>query len=160
MEQSTETDSLLDISSARLQRGLNNISSGVTLATLRLEQLPGAPLYPGSMSMPNVTSRPTFPLYPSASRLDHLFPHIDNFGVALNHGGTTSTEPPYAWILDFTEDGKRKGVVMSQSRLKEIELVINPLGVGNTLHGVADMLSLGSWIDLLVCYYYMSRLSA
>ncbi len=100
--------------------------------------------------MPDVTSRPTFPLCPSASRLDHLFPHVDNFGVALNPPGTTSSEPPYAWLLDFTESGKRSGIVMSQSRMKEIELVINPLSVGNALGDVADMLSPGSWIDLLV----------
>ena len=147
----------LDISPVHLRKGLNNITKGVTLATLRLEQLPGAPLYPGSISMPDVTSRPTFPLCPSASRLDHLFPHVDNFGVALNTPGATPSEPPYAWILDFTGNGKRSGVVMNQSRMKEIELVVNPLSVGNALGAVADMLSPGSWIDLLVSYNYELR---
>jgi hypothetical protein len=52
-------------------------------------------------------------------------------------------------MLDFTQGGKRRGVVMSQSRMKAIELVVNPLAVGHNLSAMGDTAA-GSWIDLLV----------
>ena len=103
--------------------------------------------------MPNVTTRPTFPLTPAVSELDHNFPQFgDNFGVAVNSHDSTAFSGPYTWVLDFTESGKRPGVVTSQSRMKEIELVVNPLGGIDSLNGVSEMLSFGtlSWVDLLV----------
>ncbi|KAF8971056.1 hypothetical protein BDZ97DRAFT_1787474 [Flammula alnicola] len=90
-----------------------------------LRSLPKAHLYPPSMSMPNITARPTFPLVASASDLDHSFPQLDSFGMDAN------SSAPFAWVLDFTAGGKLPGVIMSQSRMKAIELVVNPLGGGD-----------------------------
>jgi hypothetical protein len=53
-------------------------------------------------------------------------------------------------MLDFTQGGKRRGVVMSQSRMKAIELVVNPLAVGNNLNAMGEAVAVGSWVDTLV----------
>jgi len=92
-------------------------------------------------------------LAPAVSELDHNFPQFgDNFGVAVDSHDSTAFSGPYTWVLDFTESGKRPGVVTSQSRMKEIELVVNPLGGIDSLNGVSEMLSFGtlSWVDLLL----------
>lgn len=66
---------------------------------------------------------------------------------------STNQDAQYEWVLDFTNNKKTKGVVMTQSRMREIELVINPFsGVEN---GAAGMGRLGvppgqTWVDLLL----------
>lgn len=141
----------LDINLVDLKKGLAGIRKGVTVATLYLEERSEsgvAQLYPGSMSMPNVMSRPTFPLFPSAAEFDHVFPQINPIGLA----SSLASVGRYGWVLDFTEGGRRGGVVMSQSRMKAIELVVNPLAMGNDLGGMGDGgFGGGSWVDLLVC---------
>jgi len=57
----------------------------------------------------------------------------------------------HKWILDFTENGKYPGVVMSQSRMREIELVVNPFSSMNHMNTVGMMsFGAGSWVGLLV----------
>lgn len=147
----------LDISISSLRSHLNTVTDGVTIAVLYVEKLSEAHLYPASMSMPNVTARPTFPLVSSASDFDHSFPQVDGFGVEVTSQDQTPQSEPYAWVLDFTEGGKRSGVVLSQSRMKAIELVVNPLGGGDGLSNVSDILSFGtgSWVDLLVRKFHL-----
>jgi len=147
----------LDLSISSLKHRLNSITTGVTFATLYVEKLSEAHLYPPSMSMPNVTARPTFPLVSSASDFDHPFPQLDGFGIEVTSQDQTPQLEPYAWVLDFTDGGNRPGVVMSQSRMKAIELVVNPLGGGDGLSNVTDILSFGtgSWVDLLVHKFYL-----
>jgi hypothetical protein len=143
----------LDLTLSQLRSHLTSFKRGVTIATLSLQKLTEAHLYPSSMSMPDVTARPTFPLVPAASELDHNFPQFgDNFDVTAHRQDSNTFSGPYTWVLDFTESGKRPGIVTSQSRMKEIELVVNPLGGIDSLNGVSEMLSFGtvSWIDLLV----------
>lgn len=141
----------LDISISSLRSHLNTTADGVTIAVLYVEKLSEAHLYPASMSMPNLTARPTFPLVSSASDFDHSFPQLDGFGMEVTSQDQTPQSEPHAWVLDFTERGKRSGIVMSQSRMKAIELVVNPLG-GDGLSNVSDILSFGtgSWVDLLL----------
>lgn len=136
----------IDISLSRLKSRLQTLTTGITIATLSLNEISEAHLYPPSMSMPNITARPTFPLVASAAELDHSLPQLDGYGMVDNNSA------PFSWVLDFTGAGKRPGVVMSQSRMKSIELVVNPLGGGDGMGGVTDMLSFGtgSWIDILV----------
>lgn len=142
----------LDIGPSKLKAQLGKLSKGVTVATLFLDKLSEAHLYPPSMSMPTVPARPTFTLAPSMAELDHTFPQLDGFGVDITAQGLNTGSGSYAWVLDFTDGGKRPGVVMSQSRMKAIELVVNPLGGGDGLPGVTDILSFGtgSWVDSLV----------
>ena len=157
--QEQETDDSfppLDLTLPQLRLHLTSLDKGVTIATLSLEKLSEAHLYPSSMAMPNVTTRPTFPLVPAVSELDHNFPQFgDNFSVAVDSKDSDAFSGPYTWVLDFTHGGKRPGVVTSQSRMKEIELVVNPLGGTDGLNGVTEMLSFGTvgWIDLLVRSY-------
>lgn len=129
------------------------MSKGTTVATLFLTQVSEASLYLPSMSMSNVMNRPTFPLHPSSSEIDYTFPQIDNFDAGSNPPGlgiSAPAESSFAWMLDFTHGSKRRGVIMNQSRMKAIELVVNPLRGATGLNAVSDVLSLGSWIDLLV----------
>ena len=164
--QEQETDNSfppLDLTLPQLRSHLISLNKGVTIATLSLEKLSEAHLYPSSMAMPNVTTRPTFPLVPAVSELDHNFPQFgDNFSVAIDsHDSNAAFSAPYTWVLDFTHGGKRPGVVTSQSRMKEIELVVNPLGGIDSLNGVSEMLSFGTmgWIDLLVRSYLFTYLA-
>lgn len=84
-------------------------------------------------------SRPTFPLLPpdaledtDVHSLDHILP-VDN--------------GPDAWVLDFGPEG----VVLSQSRMWEIQLLLGMAPMVDTM----QMMSFGysdSWVDLLVRY--------
>ncbi|KAL6308090.1 hypothetical protein BKA93DRAFT_871257 [Sparassis latifolia] len=132
----------LDIPFGRLRSHLSSHPrpAGTTVATLVLSSakmsLPNA----DQISMPNLGTRPTFALVPSGSDIEHTFPQVSAAG----------TDAP-GWILDFTEGGKYPGVVMSQSRLREVEFVVNPLGGMNHVGGVPMMtFGSGSWLNLLL----------
>lgn len=105
--------------------------------------------------MSEFAARPTFPLAPFATDADHPFPQLGRFGVEA------SASDAYTWVLDFTTGGKRPGVVMSQSRMKAVELVANPLNGGEGLSNVGDVLSFGtgSWVDHLVSAHTYNLLS-
>ncbi|KAF9472140.1 hypothetical protein BDN70DRAFT_503976 [Pholiota conissans] len=137
-------DLTIDVLLSDVRARLPTLTTGVTIATLSLEKLSEAHLYPPSMSMPSVTARPTFLLAASAADLDHSFPQLDGFGMEEN------SSPPFSWVLDFTAGGKRPGVIMSQSRMKFIELVVNPLGGDGSV--VTDIMAFGSgsWVDQLL----------
>ena len=66
--------------------------------------------------------------------------------VAALHG------QQFTWILDFTGGGAHPGVVVSQARMREIELVVNPI---SGMHHIEPSIvsfggGTGSWVDLLV----------
>ncbi|KAF9467288.1 hypothetical protein BDZ94DRAFT_1305379 [Collybia nuda] len=139
----------LDIPLLSLRSHLLHHHQGVTIATLSLSGPSDSQLFPASMSMPNFITRPTFPLDPRGSDLEHVFPQLADLSMMMD----TSDAPPghYVWILDFTNGGKRPGVVMSQSRMRDIELVVNPLGGMDDLNSVGMMsFGTGSWVDLLL----------
>ncbi|KAF9559871.1 hypothetical protein CPC08DRAFT_708496 [Agrocybe pediades] len=143
----------IDLGISTIKSHLDSLGSDAVVATLFVDKISEANLYPASMSMPNAPARPSFPLSPLSADLDHSFPQIDNFNLHPDSQGPSNLkQEAYAWVLDFTDHGKRPGVVMSQSRMKVIELVVNPLGEGDGLHGVTDILSFsnGSWVDLLI----------
>uniref|UniRef100_A0A8H7Y857 Mediator complex subunit 1 n=1 Tax=Psilocybe cubensis TaxID=181762 RepID=A0A8H7Y857_PSICU len=131
----------LDVSLSDIKSHLDVFGKGVTIATLYLEQLSDAHLYSQSILMLDMTIRPTFPLSPTSVQLDHAFSQENS-----------QASGPYSWVLDFTERGKRPGVVMSQSRLRAIELVVNPMRGSDGINNVNVMLSFGtgSWIDILL----------
>lgn len=59
----------------------------------------------------------------------------------------------YKWMLDFTDGGKHPGIIMSQTRMRAIEAVVDPLSVSGMDHMAGIHLmsyGTGSWIDLLV----------
>ena len=72
---------------------------------------------------------------------------------------TTALSAPTkpVWVLDFTNNESSNGVVMSQSRMREIETIIHPFGHGG---GGSHMGIIGptaftssSWVDLAVSVF-------
>lgn len=115
---------------------------GVCMATLRLLSTTATLHAPPTPEL-SLSTRPVFVLAPEAAALDHTFPtpHARN-----------GTDSGYAWCIDFTSGGQTPGVIMAQSRMREIESVINPLGELDQ-GGTGSTISYGnsSWLDMLVC---------
>lgn len=121
--------------------GAHPRKSGVTVATLLLAiDGPHVPQPPDDLNMDVLAIRPTFPLTPSGSEFTLVFP------VVQSSDGKSSS-----FFLDFTDNGKYPGVVMSQSRMREVETIVNPLaGIGELNSVPLTMFGSGSWVDLLV----------
>ncbi|KAJ7039222.1 hypothetical protein C8F04DRAFT_1087546 [Mycena alexandri] len=130
----------LDIPFSQIRSYLSTHRKGATMATLLLHSFPDSQLFPASLSMPSLISRPTFPLVPSGSELEHVFPQT----AELTSG------PQHVWVLDFTHGGKIPGVVISQSRLREMELVVNPLSGMDSMSSGMMSFGTGSWVALLL----------
>lgn len=87
------------------------------------------------------------------SQFEHAFPVPPDQGLMPE----TSAPLKTVWILDFTHDEKTKGIVMSQSRMREIEGIVNPFS-HNSMQNPMGMVgqssfSSGSWVDLVVCVH-------
>ncbi|KAI4526160.1 hypothetical protein K525DRAFT_189837 [Schizophyllum commune Loenen D] len=115
-------------------------AEGMTAATLRLVRCDYPSLVPAEV-MP-FTERPTFALSPGKAESEYAFP---------------TPVPPrgqerYQWVLDFTDGGRSDGVVMSQTRMRDLELLINPeSGMDASLDAVGMVaFAEGSWVDLLL----------
>ncbi|KAF8230172.1 hypothetical protein L208DRAFT_1283223 [Tricholoma matsutake] len=139
----------LDIPLTALRSWLVLRPKGVTLANLILAPTSGAQLFPASMSMPTFTTRPTFPFVPQGSEIEHVFPQTTDLSSSMSPFDESASQ--HIWMLDFTDSGRYPGIVMSQSRMRDIELVVNPLGGMVGLNPVG-ILSFGnrSWVDLLL----------
>ncbi|KAK0504986.1 hypothetical protein EDD18DRAFT_320630 [Armillaria luteobubalina] len=134
----------LDIPLSRIRTFLSSRpQTGVAIATLTLSPEPDFHSS-ASVSMPALNARPIFPLVPGGIELEHLFPQT--FDSPLDLHGEPFSKP--SWILDFTQGGSRPGVVMSQSRMREIELVVNPLSSIDQLDNIMSF-GTGSWVDIL-----------
>lgn len=92
-----------------------------------------------SMGFDGLSPRPIFSLVPSGGQKDVYFPQVND-----------KTKTTHGYVLDFTDGGTYPGVVMSQTRMEEIQMVLNPLG---SLAEVTNMsmTPFGSWVDMLVC---------
>ncbi|KZT08418.1 uncharacterized protein LAESUDRAFT_697349 [Laetiporus sulphureus 93-53] len=134
----------IPLSHLRSQLSVHPRPEGVTLATLTLTRSFSPISSPDSINISDLATRPTFPLVQSG--------HETNFSLPLPQ----SSEPgfvagqAYSWILDFTDGGKYPGVVMSQSRMREIELVINPLSGTDHMNSAPMAFGMGSWLGLLL----------
>ncbi|KAF7979876.1 hypothetical protein HWV62_40653 [Athelia sp. TMB] len=122
---------------------------GITVATLSLE--PSGPSDdPLSLIGADAAQRdrPTFSLaQPDDTRpFPQLPPNLQENGLAHND---------YSWTLDFTSFGKSTGLVMSQSRMHEIERILHS---GANVGGMSDLglMNFGSvshdrdWVDMLL----------
>ncbi|KAJ7188498.1 hypothetical protein C8R46DRAFT_1157516 [Mycena filopes] len=130
----------LDIPFSQLRPYLSTHRKGATMATLLLYSFPDSQLFPASLSMPSLMTRPTFSLVPSGSELEHVFPQTAEL----------TSDPQHVWVLDFTHGGKIPGVVISQSRLREMELVVNPLSGMDAMSSGMMSFGTGSWVALLL----------
>lgn len=140
----------LDIPTLFLRRYLlkkTSRPSGAIIATLSLEPFP-VHYRPRSDPL-SLLLRPNFLLLPelSLSGIDHILLEPTHSIPGLP--GSIAAMHKDTWVLDFTDNGASKGVVMSQSRMREIQLVIDPdtsmREFGMTVEGVYR-----SWIHLLV----------
>lgn len=129
----------LDISFNVLRKHLSNPSgcSGTTIATLCLAP-PGTLRPPFVQVLPTSSFRPTFPLDDSGSTLTFVFPQVEE-------SSTTHDSP--MWTLDFTDGGRRRGVVMTQSGMHEVEHALNPM---SGFDPGRYRIGMNSWLDLLV----------
>lgn len=145
-----------DIPLPFLRSRLATLPNGATIATLLLTQV-ASPLMSPSLNVASFAGRPTFSLVPSGSDVDFAFPQLAD--DLMLTGDTDSSQ--FQWVLDFTDNGKGPGVVVSQSRMRDIELILNPLGGMGPMSVMGTLGSLGSfrgvsWVDLLVCLLYFS----
>ncbi|KAG6811992.1 hypothetical protein H0H92_004957 [Tricholoma furcatifolium] len=139
-----------DIPLPFLRSSLLSFQRGLTIATLTLTVAGTGQIFPATMSMPTFTARPTFPLAPQGLDVEHAFPRTLNPSGGMMSSPHLETNKQYSWVLDFTNGGRNLGVVMSQSRMREIELIVNPLGGIDTMDSVAMMtFGTSSWVDLL-----------
>ncbi|KAJ3519988.1 hypothetical protein NM688_g9223 [Phlebia brevispora] len=120
-------------------------AAGVTLATLMLAtEGPALPSQSSTMNVEVLATRPTFILLEGDANVDFMFP--------LPLESPASSGKLHRWFLDFTDGGKYPGVVMSQSKMREIETIVNPLGAGfDHVDSMPPMaFGSGSWVDLLL----------
>lgn len=117
---------------------------GATIATLILAT--ASSLSPSdSLGMHSLASRPVYVLTPMSAPPDY------HFFETTDPPGSPTAGTAYRWFLDFTDGGNQRGVVMSQSRMREIETIVNPLSGIDTSSNVPIMsFGMGSWVDLLV----------
>ncbi|KAI0350193.1 hypothetical protein OH77DRAFT_1507079 [Trametes cingulata] len=116
---------------------------GVTTATLVLSPTAPPAYHADSMSMSALDTRSSSSLVPNAAEIEHIFP------AAREVQGLQGQQ--FTWLLDFTAGGKYPGVVMSQSRMREIELIVNPFSGIDHVENVQMMsFGTGSWVDLLL----------
>lgn len=123
---------------------------GAIVATLSLEPcrlLEDPPLPPSALDAVHA-DRPTFTLaQPDGGR---LFPQISR-----KPQGPESTRDTYVWILDFTSSGRSTGIVISQSRMREIERILQPATSADGMGGIS-LIGYGTgsrdrdWVDMLV----------
>jgi len=142
---------ILDIPFSSLRRYLHSHPKGAVLATLSLSAISAAHISPVALSMPNFASRPLFSLVPEGSEMDYLFPQVADPATGMTSYESNENGTQYTWHLDFTNGGRNPGVVLSQSRMRDIELIVNPL-VGIDTFNSIEMMSFGtgSWVNLLV----------
>lgn len=143
----------IDIPFDQLRSHLPEISKGITMATLSVMPLIRSPLFTSVEPLPGIANRPTFQFGSQGANISHVFPG-SGAAAKVGNGGTHHLR-----ILDFTDGGKRPGIVMSQSQMRDIELLITPLG---ELHADLDDVNIfsfngNSWVDLLVKFPESSR---
>jgi hypothetical protein len=140
---SADKHPILDISTHHLRSLLSTIQlPGVCMVTL------GVMPMKASLRLPHVdmtlSTRPIFILTPGANVLDHNFP------TPQEHD-----QIKYCWCLDFTLSGQFPGIVMTQSRMQEIEGIVNSMEhFGAIGPGPTTGLGNRSWLDMLVCSFF------
>ncbi|KAK7692557.1 hypothetical protein QCA50_004187 [Cerrena zonata] len=118
--------------------------AGTTVATLLLasSSIPSLPIDSGMQAL---QGRPSFYLEPDGTKLDATLPE------AMEPNDSPEAGKVHKWYLDFTEGGKYPGVIMSQSMMRDIENILNPLGSLEDLEPVQVVNTpLRNWVDLIV----------
>ncbi|KAF4598401.1 hypothetical protein EYR38_006803 [Pleurotus pulmonarius] len=135
---------------SHLRSSITSHPKGVTLATLSLQKST-LPIYPTLLTTPAGSIRPTFALLraEAAARPDHAFPQYFPPDANSMNNAADAPKEHYAWILDFTGDGQSPGVVMSQTRMREIESLVKQ-DTGSDVSDSMMTLNTQSWINILL----------
>lgn len=145
----------VDIPMSEIKSLIKTTQRGISLATLKLIESPYPSIFPNAMPM--ATTRPSFPLVSRGNDLDHTFPQLSDPTLQLTTPVDTPSEHN-AWVLDFTNNGRQRGIVMTQTRMRDILSIVNPLGGSDNIRSVPMMaFGTGSWVDLLVSWGWVSN---
>lgn len=129
--------------------GAHPRKQGITMASLSLSAGgPRLPPKPDDMSM-TPDRRPSFPLVQPTSNIRQQFP-LANVTEACPDGDGR-------YFLDFTDEGRYPGVVISQTRMCEIEMLLHPLAGFDALNIPSMILGSRNWVDMLVCHFDLNR---
>lgn len=146
----------LDVSLPVLRRELTRRRSrpdGAVIASLTLSSV-------SSNSMPQRRAeqrpnlgRPQFRLPGTSmlSAIDHTLVTPPLVPIEEFNSGMYRTQD--VWMLDFTEGGHSPGIVMTHTRMREIQQVIDPLNAGSSMSFAIQMQMPplpGNWVGLLV----------
>ncbi|KAH8827928.1 hypothetical protein DL96DRAFT_1463476 [Flagelloscypha sp. PMI_526] len=124
--------------------------TGCVFATLSLQNTPGRV----SEVVMTGGPRPAFGVSSQEGLLDHMFPHSKKPSLPEDGdlGLLAARETENTWFLDFKQSD-RQGLVMSQGRMHDIEVIVNPLN-DSTLHVVSSLVGtktgMASWVDMLI----------
>lgn len=135
---------------------------GATIATLSLVSISGTNVNVNANtdSAQRIQADSTIP---SASRPQFLLaqPEIEHTFPQLPATPSKTTPSSYGWILDFTSSGKYPGVLMSQSKMQEVESVLDSSSSSSSSSGMGGLGGVGmmgfggglhrrNWVDMLV----------
>ncbi|KAI5117227.1 hypothetical protein M0805_001585 [Coniferiporia weirii] len=143
----------LDISPSTLRSQLIRKDSrltGIAVATLTLARAPSLPtISEGRSEHGSHLCRPYFRL-PGTSPLA-LLDHTFTLPPQMLSSDPNSGSVQDVWMLDFTDSGKSIGIVMSHSRMREIQQVLDP---GSTISSMGLGMQVphlpGSWVGQLI----------
>ena len=155
----------LDIPFSRLRSLLSQRKTrpeGATTATLTLTSIPKS-ITPSFATLdlrhfdPHGHSRPFFRL-PGTSHLTSLNHTLltrvrtnVNESAPVRSPESASENTEQVWMLDFTDGGRSAGIILSHTRMREIQQVIDPASAAGALGlGVTMPPMLGNWVGLLV----------
>lgn len=155
----------LDIPFSRLRSVLSQRKSrpaGATTATLTLTSVPKstgiAPSVPG-FEQRYEHGRPYFRL-PGTSNLaslNHILLTRTAEATALSETSMEAVDAEQVWMLDFTDGGRSPGIIMTHSRMREIQQVIDPSSASSSMGlGVTMPPLSGNWFGLLVSTHTLS----
>ena len=142
----------IDIPTSVLQNYLSRPAasdSGITVASLVLE--PNTlPLNTYNEQIAHLGGRPKFRLQGTSmlAAFDHTLPTPNappSGGPKVPIGSDTVNQ---RWVLDFTNGGRSRGIVLTHTRMREIQQVLDPLAALGTDLQMPPFP--GSWVGLLV----------
>ncbi|KAH8119036.1 hypothetical protein DFH11DRAFT_1686038 [Phellopilus nigrolimitatus] len=148
--------SKLDVLPSTLHSRLYRMDSrppGTTIATLALTRVSSLSTgyEPHNEQRPHL-GRPHFrlPGTSALASLDHTFPVYPNIPLPPAETSINSTGMRDVWMLDFTNGNRSTGIVMTHSRMCEIQQIVNPASAMGRMMQMEIPPLPGSWLGLLI----------
>ncbi|KAL5528641.1 hypothetical protein ACEPAF_7777 [Sanghuangporus sanghuang] len=127
--------------------------TGTVIATLTLTSISSRLAPQRHAEQRPSLGRPQFRLPGTAilAALDHTLATPPFIPMKDSGSGTDPMQD--VWMLDFTEGGHSSGIVMTHTRMREVQQIIDPLNAGSGM-GFAIQMQMpplpGSWVGLLI----------